>query len=101
MNRSKTAQLLNEWKSFLNEEKLKFSSKDVKDKLSVKISSCCKNCKNYFANNKLKNLDGKTGTLKAHDVNNREVPGLGMVNFVVVKVNKSEKQFPECCVKRV
>jgi len=101
MNRNKTAQLLKEWKSFLNEEKLKFSSKDVDDKLSVKISSCCKHCKKYFLKNKLSTLDGKTGTLKAHDVNNREIPGLGMVNFIVVKVNKSEKQFPECCVKRV
>tara|TARA_Y100001958_G_C21126453_1_gene469048 strand:+ start:455 stop:760 length:306 start_codon:yes stop_codon:yes gene_type:complete len=99
MNRNKTAQLLNEWKSFLNEEKLEFSSNDVDNKLSVKISSCCKNCKKYFKENKLKNLDGKTGTLTSNDVNNRKIPGLGMVNFVVVKIGKIEKQFPECCVK--
>lgn len=99
MNRNKTAQLLNEWKSFLREGKEPTFSKDDVG-IKVKISPCCDSCKEYFTDKNLDSYKNKTGTLTGHDVPNREIPGRGEENFIVVSVDDKEKQFPQCCVKR-
>ena len=91
MNRNKTAQLLNEWKSFLNEGgSKKFKDKDLDKKVIIK--DCCGKCHKTH-----KNVPAKgqlSGQLKAIDL-----PDRNETNFVLVAINgKKEKQFPECCV---
>ena len=104
MNRNKTAQILNEWKSFLSEGKDPiFTALDVENKLKVKISTCCEYCETYFADKNLSKHIDKTGTLSAHDINNRDNFKEGKENFVLVTLDGKEEEkvgFPQCCVKR-
>jgi len=91
MNRSKIAQLLNEWKSFLHEGgSKKFKKEDIDKKVIVK--DCCGKCHKTH-----KNVPAKgqiTGKLKVINLPDRHD-----VNFVLVSVDgKKGKQFPECCV---
>ena len=108
MNRKKTAQLLNEWKSFLSEGKDPiFTALDVENKLKVKISTCCSYCKKYFKEKDLSKYVNKSGVLTGHDMNNRDEFKNGKENFVLVMLDGKEKeekrekvQFPQCCIKR-
>ena len=108
MNRNKTAQLLNEWKSFLSEGKEPiFTALDVKNKLKVKISTCCEYCVDYFKEKDLSKYVNKSGVLSGHDMKNRIEFKDGKENFVLVALDGKEKeekreevQFPQCCVKR-
>ena len=93
MNRNKTAQILNEWKSFLNEGgSKKFNKDDLNKKVIVK--DCCGQC-----HKKHKNVpeEGQlTGQLKAINL-----PDIHGVNNVSISVNGKEgKYFPECCVEK-
>ena len=100
MNRTKTAQLLNEWKSFLNEGvKTKFSKKDIGKKVKIIID---KENEEFFSAKDIEKYSGKVGELISHDVNDRKNEKIDkMVNFVVVSINDKEKQFPDKCVKIV
>lgn len=104
MNRNKTAQLLNEWKSFLSEGKEPtFTALDVENKLKVKISTCCKYCVEYFKEKDLSKHINKSGVLSGHDMKNRDEFKNGKENFVLVTLDgkvKEKVQFPQCCVKR-
>ena len=106
MNRNKTAQLLNEWKTFLSEGKdPTFSEDDIG--IKVKISTCCEYCETYFKEKDLSKHIDKSGVLSGHDMNNRDEFKDGKENFVLVMLDGKEKeekrekvQFPQCCVKR-
>ena len=91
MNRNKTAQLLNEWKSFLHEGgSKKFKKEDIDKKVIVK--DCCGKCHKTH-----KNVPAKGQITSNLEVIN--LPDRHDVNFVLVSVDgKKGKQFPECCV---
>ena len=99
MNRNKTAQLLNEWKSFLNEGvKTKFSKKDIGKKVRIIID---KENEEFFSNEDIEKYSGSVGKLVSHNVNDRKNEKIDkMVNFVVVSIDGKEKQFPDKCVNR-
>lgn len=99
MNRNKTAQLLNEWKSFLSEGKNPtFSKEDIGKKVKIIID---KDYKEFFSEKDIKDYSGKVGELVSHNVNDRKNEKIDkMVNFVVVSIDNKEKQFPDKCVKR-
>ena len=99
MNRSKTAQLLNEWKSFLNEKEDPKFKKEDENSLRVKIS-IKDEFKEYCEDNSLLKYDNKTGTISGYNMKNRDINNKD-TNFVLVKIDNVEKQFPDVCVERV
>lgn len=101
MNRNKTAQLLNEWKSFLSEStKPKFEKKD-EENLKVVVQDCCGSCSTSEAFKSFgipgKDEEALEGVLHGHDLYNKE--GQNIV-LVLVKGEKEARHFPQCCVKR-
>lgn len=102
MNRDKTAQMLNEWKSFLNEGvKTEFSKEEADNEIEVKIVIKSDDTEFFSKEDRVK-YSGRTGKLVSHDVNDRKSEETGkMTNFVVVSIDGKEKQFPDKCVKRV
>lgn len=104
MNRSKTAQLLKEWKTFLSENKNPtFSEDDIGTKVKISIKD---DFKKYCKDNKLDKYENMTGTISGHDMNNRDIENeetnqTEEHNFVLVKIGKVKKQFPDKCVERV
>jgi hypothetical protein len=100
MNRNKTAQLLNEWKSFLNESvKPKFSKDDIGKKVVVK--DCCGGCstKKEF---KTLGIPSKEEAALKGVLEGLDGPNYGGQNIVFVKVSGEDKarHFPQCCVKK-
>jgi len=92
MNRNKTAQILNEWKTFLNEGgSKKFKEKDINANVIVK--DCCGKC--HITHKNVPEKGKLEGKLEGIDMPDRK-----NANFVLVKIkNQSKaKQFPECCV---
>lgn len=91
MNRNKTARLLKEWKSFLNEGgSKKFKEKDLGKKVIVK--DCCGECHKTHKN--VPEEGQMTGKLEVINL-----PDIQDVNNVLVSIDgKKGKHFPECCV---
>tara|TARA_B100001121_G_C18390151_1_gene480390 strand:+ start:225 stop:545 length:321 start_codon:yes stop_codon:yes gene_type:complete len=101
MNRNKTAQFLNEWKSFLNEGKdPNFSEDEIG--IKVVVEDCCGSCGTNSKEDIPPKGSPQEGTLKGHDMKNRDYFKEGKENFVLVHLSNedSPRQFPQCCVKR-
>ena len=100
MNRNKTAQILNEWKSFLSEStEPKFKEED-EGNLKVVVEDCCGSCREkeeFISLDIPEQGDPSEGVLKESNG-----PNYGGQNIVLVLVKGEEKarQFPQCCVKR-
>lgn len=101
MNRNKTAQLLNEWKSFLSEGvKSTFTAQEAKDEIAVVVEDCCGSCGEKSGIDIPKKGSPKFGKLTSHDVNDIKI-GDRTENLVMVKIGNSDpKKYPQCCVKR-
>ena len=101
MNRRKTVQLLNEWKSFLSESTEPKFKKEDEGNLKVVVQDCCGSCskKKDFKSLGIPKEDQKAleGVLEA-----RDGPNYGGQNIVLVLVKgeKEARHFPQCCVKR-
>ena len=100
MNRRKTTQLLNEWKSFLSEStEPKFKEED-EEKLKVVVEDCCGSCSEKEEFTSL-NIPKQGNPLEGVLVE-RNGPNYGEQNIVIVRLKgeKKPRHFPQCCVKR-
>ena len=103
MNRNKTAQFLNEWKSFLNEGKEStFTKKEAEARIAVVVEDCCGSCGTNSKEDIPPQGSPQEGTLEGHNMKNRDYFKEGKENFVLVHLSNedSPRQFPQCCVKR-
>src|SRR6056300_319281 len=100
----KTKEILNEWRSFLNEDRL--TDVKYKEGQKVKVKICCGGCAEAASTNNFKARKSETfsGTVTAPNLKDRTVTFDGeksgtKVNFVMVKIEKDkEESFPQCCV---